>query len=147
MVQSETGKKNMLRRTWTLGGLKLNMKQAFVLNTTRTLTLTWKTQEHPGGAGSWHKNCQGAQLQSQISTHDASWALMMDHEYSWCIMNTHGASRVLMMHHEYSWWVLMMYHGARYYVFGAMWVSCMPPDVNKLPVLMEHWMTSHLINK
>ena len=31
--------------------------------------------------------------------------------YSWCIMSTHDASWVLMMHHEYSWsWVLMMHH-------------------------------------
>ena len=46
LIQSETGQKNMPIRTWTLGGLRLNMEQVFVLNIERTLTLTWKTQEH-----------------------------------------------------------------------------------------------------
>ena len=45
-VQSETGQKNMPTRTWTLGGLRLNMEQVFVSNIERTLTLTWETQEH-----------------------------------------------------------------------------------------------------
>ena len=35
--------------------------------------------------------------------HDASRVLMMHHEYSWCIMSTHDAPWILMMHHEYSW--------------------------------------------
>jgi len=33
-----------------------------------------------------------------LSTHDASWVLMMHHEHSWCIMSTHDASWVFMMH-------------------------------------------------
>ena len=43
-----------------------------------------------------------------MSTHDASWILMVHHEYSWCIMSTHDASWheaswVRMMHHECPW--------------------------------------------
>ena len=54
-----------------------------------------------------------------MSTHDASWVLMMHHKYPWCTMRTHDASWVRMMHREYSWcivsthdvsWVLMMLH-------------------------------------
>jgi len=51
-----------------------------------------------------------------MSTRDAPWVLMMQHEYQWCIMSTHDGSWVPMMQHEYSWciigasWVLMLYH-------------------------------------
>jgi len=41
-----------------------------------------------------------------MSTHDASWVLMMHHEHSWCIMSIHDPSWVLMMHHEYSWCIV-----------------------------------------
>ena len=37
-----------------------------------------------------------------MSTHDASWILMMHHENWWCV-GTHDVSWALMMHHEYSW--------------------------------------------
>ena len=43
-----------------------------------------------------------------LSTHDASWIIMMHHEYSWC-MNIHDASCMFMVHKEYSWCIMTIH--------------------------------------
>ena len=67
---------------------------------------------------------------------DASWALMMHHEYSWCTMSIHDhayswcsmsihdASWVLMMDHEYSWCIMSTF-------WGGPWCSSTMPAVKK----------------
>jgi len=37
-----------------------------------------------------------------MGTHDASWVLMMPHEYSWCIMNTYMMHHQLLRMHQFS---------------------------------------------
>ena len=89
----------------------------------------------------WIIGCQILVLITHnLSAHDASWILMMHHEYSWCIMSTHDASCVLMMHQGYSWcimstheasWVLLMHHEYSWCIMsnsGASWVPMMHHD-------------------
>ena len=64
-----------------------------------------------------------------MSTHDASWVLMMHHhEHSWFMVNTHDASWVIMVHHKYSW-CIMNTHDAPWVHFEKVLdaqVLCMP---------------------
>ena len=111
------------------------------MENSRTLTLTWSTHD-----SSWVLMMNHEYSWCIMSTHDASWELMMHHEYSWCIMNTHDASWVLMMHHEYSWcimntldvlWGLMMHHEYSWCFMST--YGALVLVFGKLPVLTQHW--------
>ena len=79
----------------------------------KNTTVQERTSETPSRAGqgrgggapdaSWVLVMHHEYSWCSMSIHDASWVIMMDHEHPWCSMSTHDASLV---HHEYSYCII-----------------------------------------